>query len=275
MFSKWFKQRSTTPSIAREVWEACLEQMAFLGCLSRAQRDRLIDLADQFVKQKDFSGTHGFVITDQVKSVIALQACLPILRLGLEAYADFVEIVVYPDRFVTPRSYIDEAGVVHESIDELSGETMQGGPIVLAWPDAAPELGADGMSVVIHEFVHKLDLLDGEDDGVPPLPPSLRAHWAVTLDREYERFCSALDTVERSIPVDIDPESEAADPYYALLPFDPYAATDHAEFFAVSAEAFFTIPDAFAQEFPDLARLYAEYFGYPLGPNDHDRQMAP
>lgn len=263
MFSRWFTKRSRTPVIASAVWEACVSQMPFIECLSREAREHLIDLADRFVEQKDFSGTHGFVVTDAVRAAIALQACLPVARLGLKPYSDFVEVIVYPDRFVTPRSRVDEAGVVHESVEELSGETMPGGPVVLAWPDVDPGSGVAGLSVVIHEFVHKLDLLDGEDDGVPPLPPAKRLHWVTVLDAAYERFCNDLELVERSIPIDIDPESEAADPYFAQLAFDPYAATDHAEFFAVSAEAFFTMPGGLADSFPDLDALYSAYFGYP------------
>jgi Mlc titration factor MtfA (ptsG expression regulator) len=35
------------------------------------------------------------------------------------------------------------------------------------------------------------------------------------------------------------------------LPLDPYAATDPAEFFAVSGEVFFVAPDLLADAFPD------------------------
>lgn len=262
MFRRWFQKGPRTPVIDDSVWQACVSQMPFIERLDLEAREHLIDLADRFVEQKDFSGTHGFVITDLVRAAIALQACLPVARLGLDSYSDFVEIIVYPDRFVTPRSRVDEAGVVHESFEELSGETMPGGPVVLAWPDVDPASGVAGLSVVIHEFVHKLDLLDGEDDGVPPLPVSKRLHWITVLDAAYDRFCNEVELVERSIPIDIDPESEAADHYYAQLAFDPYAATDQAEFFAVSAEAFFTLPGGIADRFPELDALYTAYFGY-------------
>lgn len=257
--------------IARLHWDACIATMPFLADMPGDLRERLIDLADRFAEQKDFSGAHGFEISDQVRTAISLQACLPVLRLGLEMYSDFVEVIVYPDRFVTPRSRTDEAGVVHESIEELSGETMHGGPVILAWPDVDPATGVAGLSVVIHEFVHKLDLLDGEDDGVPPLPASMRRRWVTTLDDAFERFCAMVDDAERSVPIDVDPESEAAEPYFAGLPFDPYAATDHAEFFAVSAETFFTLPEAMSEQFSGLLDLYADYFGWPAGASGPSR----
>jgi len=262
MLSRFFKRQPRQPVIERPVWEACAAQMPFLDVLHVGSLERRFDLADRFVEQKDFTGTHGFEVTDSVRAAIALHACLPILRLGLDVYSDFVEIIIYPDRFMTPRSVVDESGVVHESVEELSGETMPGGPVVLAWPDIDPAMGAPGLSVVIHEFAHKLDMLDGEADGIPPLTPAARARWIERLDAAYSRFCDMLEGVESEIPIDIDPESEAADPYYARLPLDAYAATDHAEFFAVASEAFFTMPEAIQDVFPDLYDMFSEYFGW-------------
>jgi Mlc titration factor MtfA (ptsG expression regulator) len=235
--------------------------MPFLSALPPGALERLFDLANQFAVRKDFSGAQGFQITDAVRAAIALQACLPVLRLGLSAYDDFVEVIVYPDRFITPRTQVDDSGVVHESVEELSGETMPGGPVVLAWPDVDPAMGAPGLSVVIHEFTHKLDMLDGEADGVPPLTGRAKDRWTECLDQAFEQFCDMLDEVEASIPIDIDPESEAADQYYALLPLDAYAATDQAEFFAVASEAFFTMPEAIQRAFPDLYAMFSGYFG--------------
>jgi Mlc titration factor MtfA (ptsG expression regulator) len=261
MFSKWFKRAPGKPVIARSVWDACAAQMPFLSALPPSALERLFDLADEFAARKDFSGAQGFEITDAVRAAIALQACLPILRLGLSAYDDFIEVIVYPDRFIAPRAQVDVSGVVHESVEELSGETMPGGPVVLAWPDVDPAMGAPGLSVVIHEFAHKLDMLDGEADGAPPLPGRAKDRWTECLDQAYERFCEMLGEVEASIPIDIDPESEAADQYYALLPLDAYAATDHAEFFAVASEAFFTMPEAIQSIFPHLYAMFSDYFG--------------
>jgi Mlc titration factor MtfA (ptsG expression regulator) len=262
MFQKLFG-RPGQRRIAESVWAQALDQMPFNGRLNEAERERLVERAQYFVSRKTFSGANGFVVDDSVRAGIALQACLPIIEIGVEAYDDFVEIIIYPDRFLAPRSRVDEAGVVHEAIEELSGEAMDGGPVVLAWPDLNPG-AAPGASVVIHEFIHKLDMLDGEADGVPLLPYGRRTHWMRVLDEAYEQFCDALDDVEASIPIDVDPESSAADAYFSELPLDPYAATDHAEFFAVSGEVFFTHPEQLARQFPDLFSIYRAYFGFDL-----------
>ncbi|MEY3665161.1 MAG: hypothetical protein RLZZ153_1343 [Pseudomonadota bacterium] len=264
--------------VAPEAWETAWTQLPWLNHLTREDQDLLKSLAAQFIEQKQFTGVHGFIMSDPVRVSIALQACLPVLRLGLDHYRDFVEIVIYPDRFLVPRQLTDDHGIVHESIDELAGESMDGGPIVLAWPEIDPDAGAPGINVIIHEFVHKLDLLDGEADGTPPLGPTRRAAWRQALINSYESFCAALDRVESSIPSHIDPESEAADAFYAALPLDPYAATDPTEFFAVSAEVFFTLPQMLALHFPDLYREFRIYFGQDPAScveAEHPNKQAP
>ena len=241
-------------------WQRVAADLPFLDHLDEAERGLLKRQCEAFLAAKQFSGAAGFVVDDDVRIAIALQACLPALHLGLSGYRDFVEIVVYPDRFVAPRKQVDDAGVVHEYDDELAGEAMQGGPVVLSWPDADPTAGHVGYNVVIHEFAHKLDMLDGSPDGAPPLPGAMRERWARTMTDAYEDFCMRVDRIEAAIPRYVDPESAAADAWYGRLPLDPYAATDPGEFFAVTAETFFTAPQALAHAYPALYALFRDYF---------------
>jgi Mlc titration factor MtfA (ptsG expression regulator) len=150
---------------------------------------------------------------------------------------------------------------VHESTDELAGEAMERGPVVLSWPDADPAAGHQGWNVVVHEFAHKIDLLDGEADGVPPMPARERAEWAREIEGAWTSFCGMLERLEAAIPRHVDPESPQGDAWYSQLPLDPYAATDIGEFFAVAAEGFFVDPEPLAEVFPNLYRLMSEYFG--------------
>ena len=241
-------------------WRRVTGDLPFLRHLDAAERELLKAQCEAFLAAKQFSGAAGFEVDDDVRVGIAVQACLPALHLGVSEYRDFVEIVVYPDRFVAPRRQVDEAGVVHEYDDELAGEAMQGGPVVLSWPDADPAAGHVGYNVVIHEFAHKLDMLDGAPDGAPPLPPGMRERWTRTMTAAYEHFCASVDRIEAAIPRHVDPESAAADPWDARLPLDPYAATDPAEFFAVTAETFFTDPGVLRDAYPSLYALFRDYF---------------
>jgi Mlc titration factor MtfA (ptsG expression regulator) len=208
------------------LWHEATHRLAFI-----LQTPKLRELALLFLSEKEFSGAHGLEVTDAMRVSIAAQACLPILELGLDWYAGFSGIVVYPGDFRVRRSHTDEAGVVHEWDDELAGEAMPGGPVVLSWDAAAND---PGMNVVIHEFAHKLDMANGEADGLPPLHAGMdRAAWAAAFREAYEGFCDALER---------DKETW----------LDPYAAEHPSEFFAVISEAFFEDPAETRRRYPDV-----------------------
>jgi hypothetical protein len=208
------------------LWHEATHRLAFIP-----QTPKLRELALLFLSEKEFSGAHGLDVTDAMRVSIAAQACLPILKLGLDWYAGFSGIVVYPGDFRVRRSHTDEDGVVHEWDDELAGEAMPGGPVVLSWDAAAND---PGMNVVIHEFAHKLDMLNGEADGLPPLHAGMdRAAWAAAFREAYEGFCDALER---------DKETW----------LDPYAAEHPSEFFAVISEAFFEDPAETRRRYPDV-----------------------
>jgi len=275
----WFGRRPA-PQIDDKLWRRTVADFPFAGHLGEAELESLRALCEEFLRRKTFSGAHDLPVTPRMQAAIAFQACLPVLHLGLGGYDDFVELVIHPDQFIVRRSQVDEAGVVHESVEALAGEAMDRGPVVLSWADAAPGERSRGWNVTIHEFVHKLDLADGDADGIPPLPRAARARWEQALLAAYEDFCNQLDRVERAIPPHVDPEGPAADPYYARLPLDPYAATDPAEFFAVSGEAFFVAPDALAQAFPAWYEALAGFFRQdprrqPAGDDDASAHGLP
>jgi hypothetical protein len=112
-----------------------LAQYPFLTQRSQADVDALRQASAQFLHSKQFSGAHGLEITDDMALAIAAQACLPVLKLGLNWYDDFQGIVVHPGAMLAPREVRDEAGVVHHYREELSGEAMPGGPVTLSWQD--------------------------------------------------------------------------------------------------------------------------------------------
>jgi Mlc titration factor MtfA (ptsG expression regulator) len=200
-----------------------------LPFLPRTQK--LKDLTLLFLAEKPFAGTHGLEVSDAMRLSIAAQACLPILELGLDWYSGWTGVVVYPGDFRVRRSEVDEDGVVHEWDDELAGEAMPGGPVVLSWDATAHD---PLMNVVIHEFAHKLDMLDGVADGRPPLHAGMDGRaWQKAFDAAFEGLC---DAVERGRDTWLD----------------PYAAEHPAEFFAVISEAFFEDPGETRRRYPDV-----------------------
>jgi Mlc titration factor MtfA (ptsG expression regulator) len=251
-------------AIDPSAWERLQARLPYLRGLPDDDQHRMRELIAGFLSAKTFSGTHGLEPDDEMRLTIAAQACLPVLRFGLQPYDDFVEVIVYPSAFAVRRKVVDDDGLVHEFDDVLAGEAMDGGPVVLSWEDASG-IDESGTNVVMHEFAHKLDLADGIADGCPPMPSARRARWMDVLERAYDDFVAAVEDAETSIPPEVDPESEEADPWYEALPLDPYAATDEAEFFAVAAEAFFVAPDRLRSAFPALYGLFVEFFGQDPG----------
>jgi Mlc titration factor MtfA (ptsG expression regulator) len=247
--------------IDNAVWQTVVRDLPWLGRVPAAEVDRLHALIAVFLTRHAITGAHDLEISDAVRLWVAAQACLPVLHLGLDAYDRFAEVVIYPGAFRVRRQVASDSGAVAEFDDVLAGEAIDGGPVILSLPDAREIAQNAGSNLIIHEFAHKLDLADGQADGCPPMSASRRRRWESVLLRAFEDFNRMLDRVEQAIPPDIDPESEQAAPWFDLLPLDPYAATDPAEFFAVATEKFFVEPEGLSAEFPEFYAQAAGYFG--------------
>ena len=229
-----------SPRIPDNLWAAIITSIPFLEALSLEEQQRLRELAETFLASKEFSTAGGLELTDEICVAIAAQGCLPILNLGLGAYRDWIGIIVYPDEFVVRRNIEDEDGVVHEYDDVLAGEAWAGGPLIVSWHDV--KMAGDGYNVVIHEFAHKLDMLNGDADGMPKLHSGIgESEWRQVFSAAYEDFCRRVDSGEETI-------------------IDPYASEEPGEFFAVLSESFFELPDVVAKEYPDLYDLLKRYY---------------
>ena len=256
------RRLAAVPELDAGLWLSAIQAYPFLQALALADQAKLRALAALFLQRKQFHGAHGLVVTDAMAVQIAAQACLPLLHWGppreaLAWYDDFVGIVVHPGEAVARRESVDEAGVVHYYDEVLLGEAMEGGPVMLSWQavDASRHSVAEGTSVVIHEFAHKIDMRNGAADGCPPLPPGFmgsasaraaRALWHAAWEPAYEKFREQVIIAERF---------GGAPPW-----LDSYGATAPPEFFAVACEAYFVNRAQFALEFPTLAPQLAAFF---------------
>lgn len=235
----WFGRPRQAP-IPDALWTRTVNHSAFLANLAVDEKNSLKLLAEQFLAEKEFSTGGELQLSDEICVSIAAQGCLPILKLGLSAYREWVGIVVYPNEFAVPRHIQDEDGVVHEYTDVLSGEAWQGGPLIISWRDV--QMAGDGYNVVIHEFAHKLDMLNGEADGVPALHSGIsEAEWVDLFFTAYAHFCQRVDLGENT-------------------QIDPYGSEHPAEFFAVLSEHFFAQPAVVDREYPALYTLFKRYY---------------
>lgn len=268
---QWLRQlfSRNTPQIPETLWHDCVAQLPFLSRLSPEDLAKLKALSEALLDSKTFTGVGGLSLSDDIAVLIAAQASLPVLHLSLDLYRDMPGVIVYPAAFIIPQSEVDEAGVVHEWREPVSGEAIDaGGAVVLSWEDA--ESGdTPGFNVVIHEFAHKIDMADSGANGRPPFLAEFHrdispARWQQSFSAAYKDFLRRVDVLESQLPESFDDSlahhAMLYDELAAALPLDPYAATNPAEFFAVASEAFFVLPAPLAQAYPEVYRLLAQYY---------------
>jgi len=220
--------------IPNALWARTINQLRVLDYLTPNERIRLKKVTTLFLHDKTITPVQGFELTEEQRLIIAVQACLLILNLDLDYYDGWVEIVVYPDTFVVKRDITSDEGIVSSQTSTLSGEAWSRGSVILSWADIERDSFTlhQGHNVVIHEFAHKLDMLNGRANGMPPLHPKMkRQEWTDSLENAYDLLINNLQHQQ---------------PHY----INEYAATNPAEFFAVISEYFFTAPRVLQEHRP-------------------------
>jgi MtfA peptidase len=218
--------------------------VAFFVRLSAKDQAELLDHIQIFLAEKIFEGCAGQEITDEVRVTVAAQACLLLLHRKTDYFPRLLTILVYPSTYLVDEQRPITAEIWEEGKSHRAGETARTmGSMVLAWD--AVKAGAadpsDGKNVVLHEFAHQLDYENFAADGTPALATrNQQLAWREVMRTEFASLRAAEAT---GIPT--------------LL--DTYGATNAAEFFAVSTEAFFERPIMLRAQHP---RLYAELQNY-------------
>jgi MtfA peptidase len=244
----WIKNRRRRKLLAQPIpaaWQAHLRQNVqhYLE-LTDEERARLRDDLRVFIAEKYWEGCNGLELTDEMKVTIAAQACLLTLHIKHDYYRRVKTILVYPDAFVVPRRTAGLNGIVSEG-GVNSGEAWFRGPVILAWDDvlAGGRHMADGRNLVLHEFAHALDMMDGLVDGTPPLKTKKDVEeWRAVMTQEYRRL---IEYSQEGRPT--------------LL--RSYGATNVAEFFAVATECFFEQGRLMQEHHPRLYQVLRDYYG--------------
>lgn len=240
------RRRLQRARLADNPWQWAIGQRPSLVGLSADEQQRLRNLASLFLVEKALEPAGGLALTPEMGVLIAAQACLPILNLGLDYYRDWRSVILYPEGFLAHHEYTDATGLVHSVHRPLIGEAWERGPVILSWADVV-QPPQSGQNVVIHEMAHKLDMLNGAVNGLPPLHDGMAvSDWSRALNAAYRHLCQAVD---QGLPTVLD----------------PYAAESPAEFFASVSEAFFETPERVSAIYPRVYRqLQAFYRQDPL-----------
>lgn len=230
--------------ICHKLWVQICNSLVILQGMAPIEKAHLRELTTLFLHQKKFVGAQQLQLTDNMCLVIAVQACLPVLKLGIGCLSGWTEIIVYPEAFRVSRDVTDSSGVVHHQEQTLIGESWSRGPLILSWQDIKKDKEGDhiGCNVVIHEIAHKLDTLNGSANGFPPLHQSMVIKdWSESLSSAYEKLINRIEHHHSSC-------------------INAYAATNPAEFFAVISEYFFCAPEVLQMHFPDIYKQLSLYY---------------
>jgi Mlc titration factor MtfA (ptsG expression regulator) len=231
-------------AIAHDLWAEVAGKLASLQGMTAVEKAHLRELTTLFLHEKQFAGVQGLQLTDIMCLIIAIQACVPALGLGIDCLSGWTEIIVYPGAFRISRDERDAAGVVHHQEQALAGESWSRGPLILSWDDVEQDMQEQqsARNVVIHEIAHKLDMLNGSANGFPPLHYGMDiTQWTDSLSTAYQALVRQVELQQR-------------------VCINPYAATNPAEFFAVISEYFFCAPETLYTHFADVYQQLQLYY---------------
>jgi Mlc titration factor MtfA (ptsG expression regulator) len=227
-------------------WRAILKRnVPVFARLPPDDQTELLGHVHVFLAEKHFEGCGGLEMTEEIRVTIAAQACLLLLHRKTDYFSRLITILVYPSGYQAYENRYVEGQVWEEGWRDLLGHTAgRLRSLVIAWDQV--KRGAanpgDGNNLVLHEFAHQLDFEDYATDGAPALATRAEyREWSRVMSEEFKALQAA---------------DEAGTP--TLL--DTYGATDPAEFFAVSTEAFFERPRALRARHPKLYAEFARFF---------------
>lgn len=208
------------------------------------KQTKMLEIARVLVAERRWEGGSGFQVTEEMKFAIAAQASLLVLGLEEPYYFNRVpSIIVYPRPYLHPASMQRDYLIASKNLP-VYGEAWQRGPVIVSWQEvvAAGRNASGGKNLVLHEFAHHVDGLDGDMDGTPPLAGRERQRtWHRVIEGEYRRLVGSTRRAEATL-------------------LDQYGASNRAEFFAVATECFFEQPRAMQHRHQELYAVLRDFY---------------
>lgn len=233
IIKRWRRRRLTARAFPAE-WQQVLERnVRHYPLLAAAEQAKIRAAVQIMAAEKNWEGCGGLEMNDEIRVTIAAQAGL--LLLGDDSgyfYDNVLSVLVYPDAFVT------------DMYESTFGEAWPRGPVILSWRHVVEggEDPADGLNLVLHEFAHQIDGLDGDMEGTPPLLERERLErWREVVEHEYDRLVRRAERGQATL-------------------LNDYGASNEAEFFAVATECFFEQPLDMLKRHPELYEVFRDFY---------------
>ncbi|AUC81760.1 zinc-dependent peptidase [Lacinutrix sp. Bg11-31] len=193
-----------------------------------------------FLSQINIDGVNT-EIEEIDKILIASSGIIPVFGFSNWSYNNLSGIIVYPDSFNEDLQFSDKdenkriLGMVGTGRFEKQ-MILSKKAIRLAFNNKT-----DKHNTPVHEFVHLLDKMDGQTDGVPELlfGKEYIAPWLELMHKEMEAINNDTSDIRK------------------------YGGTSEAEFFSVASEYFFERPKLFKQKHPELYAMLLQCFQQP------------
>ncbi len=217
--------------------EILVKKVLFYKNLSAKDQEVFRKRIALFLSEINIDGVNT-KIEEVDKILIASSAIIPVFGFNNWHYNNLSGIIVYPDSFNEDLQFsnMDKDKKILGMVGTGRFEKqmiLSKKAIRLAFNNKT-----DKHNTPIHEFVHLIDKMDGETDGVPEylLGKEYIAPWLALMHKEMESINNDTSDIRK------------------------YGGTSQAEFFAVASEYFFERPKLFKQKHPELYKMLSMCF---------------
>lgn len=231
----WLKKRNRLDIEFKIDWEnLLLEHVDFYDRLSVKDKEKFkLGLVD-FLNEVKITGI-SCEVEDLDKLLIASSALIPVFAFPKWKYLGLNEILLHPKPFNTKFNKN-----LPNNVTGMVGNGYMNGKMILSKTSLRLDFQAekDKKNVGIHEFVHLVDGMDGEIDGLPK----------VLMEKQY--VIPWMDMLYRKIKEIQKGKNK----------INPYGATNEQEFFAVVSEYFFEHPSQLQKKHPKLYEMLKYFY---------------
>ncbi|HWA97197.1 MAG TPA: M90 family metallopeptidase, partial [Pirellulales bacterium] len=230
MLFNWLRERRRRAILAEpfpDAWQAAIQRNVRLYSMLPAEEHADVrNYVHDFTAEKNWEGCGGLEMTDEIRATISAHVAILTLGFDEQYFSRVLSILVYPTSYIAPRVPFVREGLVLERDDAREGEAWYRGPVILSWADVLTDGRGErpGRNLVLHEFAHQLDMLNGASDGIPAIETNAELQrWKKVVGSSYRRLVRDCEAGRRPV-------------------LNCYGATSRTEFFAVATEAFFELP---------------------------------
>ncbi len=221
------------PKIARKVLD---KEVVFYQKLSRKEKREFRERIRDFLARTKITGVGNLKIDDTDRIFVACSAIIPIFYFKEWRYNNISEVLLYKGTF--SKDYRTKG--TDRNVLGMVGNGALNRQMIISQPALRQGFQTHGNpnNTGIHEFVHLLDKADGATDGIPEY----------LIDKDH--LTPWLQEMHQQMNLIKNNDSD----------INEYAATNEAEFLAVTATYFFEKPELLQEHHPKLYGLLKEMF---------------